>query len=107
MISLSGVTSASDVNNFKKLGVSGVLVGETLMKSSNPKEMIIELLSGKEESQEYQNIIKVCGFTKTDDVKFALQLGVNLIGLIFASSPRTVDISDAKSLTQIIMVKYQ
>ena len=36
---LSGITSSDDVALFRKAGVSCVLVGETLMKSSDPKQV--------------------------------------------------------------------
>lgn len=43
--------------------------------------------------------IKMCGMTREQDVNYAIQLGVDAIGLIFArQSSRCIDIETAKSL---------
>ena len=45
-ISESGITSGEDVNRLKACGVNGVLVGETLMKSRDKKQRLLELRGG-------------------------------------------------------------
>lgn len=42
----SGIRSAEDIKKLKEAGVNGVLIGETLMKSSNKKAMLDELRKG-------------------------------------------------------------
>lgn len=42
----SGIRSAEDIKALKEAGVNGVLIGETLMKSSNKKAMLDELRKG-------------------------------------------------------------
>lgn len=42
----SGIKSAEDIRTLKKAGVNGVLIGETLMKSSNKKATLDELRKG-------------------------------------------------------------
>lgn len=42
----SGIKSAEDIRALKEAGVNGVLIGETLMKSSNKKVMLDELRKG-------------------------------------------------------------
>lgn len=42
----SGIRSAEDIKKLKEAGVNGVLIGETLMKSSNKKSMLDELRKG-------------------------------------------------------------
>lgn len=42
----SGIRSAEDIKVLKGAGVNGVLIGETLMKSSNKKAMLDELRKG-------------------------------------------------------------
>lgn len=43
--------------------------------------------------------IKFCGFTNTDDVKYALDLDIDYLGLVFVeSSPRCIDISRAEAI---------
>jgi len=47
--------------------------------------------------------IKMCGMTRLDDVTYAVQLGVNAIGLIFhEKSSRYVKIADAKLIAKEI-----
>lgn len=42
----SGIKTAADIEELKKANVNGVLIGETLMKSSNKKEILEELNGG-------------------------------------------------------------
>ncbi len=46
VISESGIKSSGDVRLLKEAGVNGILVGEILMRSSDPASKIRELLSG-------------------------------------------------------------
>ena len=99
---LSGITSNDDVRQFRSEGVSCVLVGETLMKSSNPKATITELLDVSSNKEIKQPIIKTCGMKKESDVSVALQAGANLLGVIFAKSPRTATVEEAKAIVQTV-----
>ncbi|MEC9206187.1 MAG: phosphoribosylanthranilate isomerase [Pseudomonadota bacterium] len=46
--------------------------------------------------------IKFCGLTNTDDVKYALDLDIDYLGLVFVkSSPRYIDISKAEEIYKI------
>jgi len=44
VVSESGIRDSEDVKRLKEVGVDGILVGETLMRSPNPASMIKELL---------------------------------------------------------------
>lgn len=79
---LSGITSSDDVALFRAAGVSCVLVGETLMKSSNPKQTIAELLGEvkAEEDSAKRVLVKTCGLTTAADAEVALQSGASMIG---------------------------
>ncbi len=47
--------------------------------------------------------IKICGFTRKDDLKAAIEAGVDAIGLVFyPSSPRFVDLSTAAELARTV-----
>jgi indole-3-glycerol phosphate synthase len=39
----SGIKTAEDIQVLREAGVNGVLIGETLMRSNNKKEMLDEL----------------------------------------------------------------
>jgi len=79
------------------------------MKSSNPRQTIIDLLSevpADLTSVQKSRLLKLCGFTRASDVETALQNGINLIGVIFASkSPRAVSDEQALAITQLVQ-KY-
>ena len=42
--------------------------------------------------------VKICGITDVDDARFAVELGAWAVGLIFADSPRRVDVTDAERI---------
>jgi phosphoribosylanthranilate isomerase len=42
--------------------------------------------------------VKICGITQLDDARLAADLGAWAIGLIFAESPRQVDVADAERI---------
>jgi phosphoribosylanthranilate isomerase len=46
--------------------------------------------------------VKFCGFTQADDLRAALDLGVDLIGLNLARGPRRIDVDRAASLASLI-----
>ena len=48
---------------------------------------------------QYRTRVKMCGMTRTEDISYAIDLGVDAIGLIFYSkSPRSVTIKQAEQL---------
>lgn len=46
--------------------------------------------------------IKICGITNSEDAKFIEKYGVNLIGFIFAESPRKIKLQVAEKISQKI-----
>ena len=119
---LSGISSNQDVQEYKDLGISMILVGETLMRAVNPKQMIEELLTDPsnvvkntskdtDKSNNYhaatsQNgkntIVKVCGITNKEDASIALSNGANFIGVIFCASKRQVTLKQAEDIVQTV-----
>lgn len=99
---LSGITSRNDVLQFTEDGVSCCLVGETLMKSADPKKTIESLIGSGADSEE-TGLVKVCGLTSAIDAGVALQAGANMIGIIFAeASPRKATVSQAKEIVRAV-----
>lgn len=46
--------------------------------------------------------IKVCGITNADDARLAASLGADYVGVIFADSPRRVDVERAKEIRRAV-----
>jgi phosphoribosylanthranilate isomerase len=46
--------------------------------------------------------IKFCGFTRLEDVRHAVELGIDAIGLNFARGPRKISTAQAVDMTRII-----
>ena len=65
-------------------GANAVLVGTSLMRATEPRAKLHELLS--------RPLVKVCGLTRQEDVDAAVEAGADLCGFIFADgSPRKAD----------------
>jgi anthranilate synthase/indole-3-glycerol phosphate synthase/phosphoribosylanthranilate isomerase len=105
LLALSGITSRKDVQVYMDSGAKGVLVGEALMRSSDKTEFIHSLLGKPFEStpvHERPVHVKICGLTNAKDALFALECGADLLGFIFAESPRKVSMEDAVLIADAI-----
>ena len=97
-----------EVEEFRRLGVKGCLVGETLMKASDPRSVIRSLFYSSSSSSSLSSlqsslVVKTCGMQEVDDVKVALQSGANLIGVIFAAaSPRKASEDQARQIVAAV-----
>lgn len=104
VLALSGISSYQDVVKFQDQSVTGVLVGESLMRSCNPAASI-QILRGKTNSSRYNKtpLVKICGITNPQDALIAARAGANVIGMIFVpGTPRFVEIEKAKEIAACI-----
>ena len=46
--------------------------------------------------------IKICGIASIDDAKLAVDAGADALGMIFAESPRRVDLATAQAIAEAI-----
>lgn len=112
LMALSGVKRREHVENYENIAngriIRGVLVGEALMRASNPGQMIDELLGRgegkKSSSPSSQRVcVKICGITSVEDAMAAARSGADMIGLIFVpKSKRCVDQRDAVQIVKAI-----
>jgi indole-3-glycerol phosphate synthase/phosphoribosylanthranilate isomerase len=112
--SLSGMSTAFDVNRYRKSNIGMCLIGESLMRAADPKAAIASLCLDPEDFASSNNLaggaytggtklVKVCGVTNAEDAKVACQAGANLIGVIFVpKSKRCVTPEQAKSVVDTV-----
>ena len=75
LIALSGISGRPDVAAYESQGVTGILVGETLMRSKDPAGAIQELVGRKQEQYTH---VKVCGITDPGDATVACKAGCEM-----------------------------
>ena len=119
LCALSGMSSAHDVERYRKVGVGMCLIGESLMRATDPALAIRGLCLDPKDYEGLQSsngigvgggaytagtkIIKVCGITNPTDALVACRAGANLIGVIFAEkSKRKVSIEKATEIVNAV-----
>ncbi|KAJ3215737.1 bifunctional tryptophan synthase trp1 [Dinochytrium kinnereticum] len=111
LVALSGITSRTDVERYLSAGACAVLVGESLMRADD-KMGFIRGLRGLAQLPDLSvtvgqrsgngTMVKVCGITSAEDALAAANAGASFIGLIFAKSPRQVDVAQAKKIVESV-----
>jgi indole-3-glycerol phosphate synthase/phosphoribosylanthranilate isomerase len=106
----SGITSIEHAAVALSGGFSGMLIGEGAMK--NPA-LLSDIMSLEPENlgdfwrrifsvkPANRPLVKVCGITNERDARFAVEAGANLLGFIFAPSPRRARASLLERLTDL------
>ncbi|KAJ3039437.1 bifunctional tryptophan synthase trp1 [Rhizophlyctis rosea] len=108
LAALSGITSRADVEKYISGGAEAVLVGEALMRTSDKRAFIQNLLGKGEAPTTTQQLVsnntlaKICGVKRVEDGLFAAKEGADFIGLIFAKSPRQVTVEQAKEVVRAV-----
>lgn len=114
----SGIKTYSDAFFAGCGGYDAILVGTSIIKGSSVNEKIRELKSGfvngiNNRSKFYnvifnkiyfekKLIVKICGITNLKDAEFAVEKGADIIGFVFADSPRRISLEDAKRIAETI-----
>jgi len=117
LCSLSGMSTADDVHRYRQIGVGMCLIGESLMRSPDPKlaiaSLCLEPADYNDKQQQQSNtaaaytrgtqIVKVCGITSGNDAITACRAGANWIGTIFVpKSKRCVTKEQATEIVQAV-----
>jgi indole-3-glycerol phosphate synthase/phosphoribosylanthranilate isomerase len=108
MISESGLQNPQSLRHLRALGFRGFLIGEALMRASDPEAALRDFIAGAEDGRERSQAmasdtdvlqvmataiqIKICGVTTANDARACVELGTDMIGFNFyQASPRYIE----------------
>jgi anthranilate synthase/indole-3-glycerol phosphate synthase/phosphoribosylanthranilate isomerase len=115
LCALSGINTPEDVDECRKAGVHGILVGEAIMRAPDASSFIRKLCERPEtfcERPEWLNVrdskkkpllVKICGTRSALAATEAIKAGANLIGIILVpGTKRSVEREEAMEISQAV-----
>ena len=115
LCALSGMSSCNDVHRYRQVNVRMCLIGESLMRSSDPCAAIDGLCLHPDQYHATMDksttgayirglqLVKVCGVTRAEDAMEACRAGANFIGIIFVpASKRCASVEQAKEIVNAV-----
>jgi anthranilate synthase/indole-3-glycerol phosphate synthase/phosphoribosylanthranilate isomerase len=86
LCALSGISKPEDVDGYVKEGVKAVLVGESLMRASDPTRFLRSLVGlppiSTSTSEGKSPLVKICGIRSVKDAQAAMDSGADMIGIV-------------------------
>lgn len=102
LVSESGLTPA-DVPELRKVGYSGFLVGEALMRAADADKAIRDFIGEPEGLAPRSVLVKICGITNVEDARAAIEAGADMLGFNFyRPSPRFIEPDAAREIIDAI-----
>ena len=82
IVAESGIHNEADVRRLARYDVQAMLVGESLVLSSNIPDQIRMLLHGANQTTQ----VKICGLSDPEHITAAIEAGADMLGFIFHES---------------------
>jgi tryptophan synthase beta subunit len=107
VIAESGVRDPSTVARWRALGFDGALVGEALMRATDPAAAVRSYVAAGRPPRDPANVarrpfVKICGVTDADGVAAAVAAGADAIGLnVVPGTPRALGSTEAGELASL------
>jgi indole-3-glycerol phosphate synthase/phosphoribosylanthranilate isomerase len=110
----SGILSMEDASRALARGFSGVLVGEGVMRNPSLITKLYSVFVGSwgpfwqklfSQKKEGKPLTKICGITRREDATLAAERGADVLGFIFADSPRKAPFELPKRLGHLHVLK--
>ncbi|KAF8700899.1 Multifunctional tryptophan biosynthesis protein, partial [Rhizoctonia solani] len=110
LCALSGISTHADVATYTAQGVGAVLVGEALMRASDPALFIRTLLdlppARTPRGGATKPLVKICGVRNVEDAVVAAEAGADFVGVVFVpGSKRCVDLGTAKEISKALRTR--
>jgi tryptophan synthase beta subunit len=108
VIAESGARDAAIVARWRALGFDGALVGEALMRATDPTAAVRSFVAAGRAPDDLANVarrpfVKICGVTDADGALAAVRAGADAIGLnLVPDSPRSLDLAEAGELARLV-----
>ncbi len=116
VVSESGISTPTEVARLASADVDGMLVGESLVRASDPVSLIRSLLaaSGMGRTSLVQRAgtsphvhVKICGLTTLEDARCAAEAGADLLGFVFyPPSPRYIAPERAAEIAHALRYEF-
>jgi anthranilate synthase/indole-3-glycerol phosphate synthase/phosphoribosylanthranilate isomerase len=106
LCALSGIQGRDDIVKYVEQGVGAVLVGEALMRASDPRAFVAELfgqLALPATEPLHAPLVKICGIRSEDEAIAVAAAGADMIGLMFVpKSKRYVSLETAQRISAVL-----
>ena len=96
----SGVRSSEDLERVRRAGFDAALVGETLLRASDPGGRLAELLATTGGGSRRSTFVKICGITRLEDALLAVEAGADALGFVLTRSPRRIAAERAREIVE-------
>ena len=95
----SGLYTVADLDRLARAGADAFLIGHALLQSPDPGDTVAVLAGRRAPASP---LVKMCGLTTPADAQLAQRAGADLLGLVFAESPRQVGLAQAAAIRRAL-----